>query len=81
ANPFDEPGEADLTAHVDFATLAEAARAEGLVVHGPVTQGAFLMRLGIAERTAGLSLAAPDRAGRLATDRDRLTDPDQMGEL
>lgn len=81
ANPFDMPGEADLTAHVDFATLAEAARAEGLVVHGPVTQGAFLMRLGIAERTASLSLAAPERAGQLATDRDRLTDPEQMGEL
>lgn len=81
ANPFDMPGEADLTAHVDFATLAEAARAEGLVVHGPVTQGAFLMRLGIAERTASLSLAAPDRAGQLAIDRDRLTDPEQMGEL
>mgnify|MGYP001034903431 FL=1 len=81
ANPFDMPGEADLTAHVDFATLAEAARAEGLVVHGPVAQGAFLMRLGIAERTASLSLAAPDRAGQLATDRDRLTDPEQMGEL
>ena len=81
ANPFDMPGEADLTAHVDFGTLAEAVRAEGLVVHGPVPQGAFLMRLGIAERTASLSLAAPDRAGQLAIDRDRLTDPEQMGEL
>jgi len=81
ANPFDEPGEADLTAHVDFATLAEAARAEGLVVHGPVTQGDFLMRLGITERTAALSLATPERAGQLATDRERLVHPEQMGEL
>lgn len=81
ANPFDEPGEADLTAHVDFATLAEAAHAEGLVVYGPVTQGEFLTRLGITERTASLSLATPERAGQLATDRERLTHPEQMGEL
>ncbi len=81
ANPFDTPGEADLTAHVDFATLSAAAYAEGLVVHGPVTQGEFLTRLGINERTASLSLASPDRAGQLAVDRERLTDPEQMGEL
>jgi len=81
ANPFEDPGEADLTAHVDFATLKEAAEAEGLVAHGPVTQGEFLTRLGIAERTASLSLAAPERAGQLAEDRERLTDPEQMGEL
>jgi SAM-dependent MidA family methyltransferase len=81
ANPFDAPGEADLTAHVDFATLREAAEAEGLTVHGPVTQGAFLTRLGIAERTASLSLATPDRAGQLATDRDRLVSAEQMGDL
>jgi SAM-dependent MidA family methyltransferase len=81
ANPFEAPGEADLTAHVDFATLREAAEAEGLVAYGPVTQGEFLTRLGIAERTAGLSLAAPERAGQLAQDRERLTDPEQMGEL
>ncbi|MBO9622252.1 MAG: SAM-dependent methyltransferase [Sphingomonas sp.] len=81
ANPFEAPGQADLTAHVDFATLKEAAEAEGLVVHGPVTQGEFLTRLGIAERTASLSLAAPDRAAQLATDRERLVAPDQMGDL
>jgi SAM-dependent MidA family methyltransferase len=80
-NPFDTPGEADLTAHVDFATLREAAEAEGLVAYGPVTQGEFLTRLGITERTASLSLASPDRAGQLAVDRDRLVDPEQMGEL
>ncbi len=74
ANPFDDPGEADLTAHVDFATLAEAAAAEGARTHGPVGQGAFLTALGIgprAERLGGDALAA----------RDRLTAPDQMGAL
>lgn len=81
ANPFEDPGEADLTAHVDFATLKEAAEAEGLTVHGPVTQGAFLKALGIEARTAALAKAAPDRADALAGDRDRLVDPEQMGEL
>ncbi|WP_448662246.1 class I SAM-dependent methyltransferase [Sphingomonas sp. CJ20] len=81
ANPFDAPGEADLTAHVDFATLAEAAEAEGLVVHGPVTQGAFLRALGIDARTQALAQAAPDRADALAADRDRLVTDAAMGDL
>jgi SAM-dependent MidA family methyltransferase len=81
ANPFDTPGEADLTAHVDFATLKEAAEAEGLVVHGPVTQGAFLKALGIEARAEALAKASPDRAEALALDRDRLVDPEQMGDL
>jgi SAM-dependent MidA family methyltransferase len=81
ANPFDTPGEADLTAHVDFATLKEAAEAEGLIVHGPVTQGAFLKALGIEARTEALAKASPDRAEALAIDRDRLIDPEQMGDL
>jgi len=81
ANPFDMPGEADLTAHVDFATLREAAEAEGLLVHGPVTQGAFLEAIGIGARTEALAKASPERAEQLALDRARLTDPEQMGEL
>ncbi|MDV3458997.1 SAM-dependent methyltransferase [Sphingomonas sp. HF-S4] len=80
-NPFEMPGEADLTAHVDFATLKEAAEAEGLIVHGPVTQGAFLQALGIDARTEALAAAAPERAEALAADRDRLADPEQMGDL
>jgi len=62
ANPFDAPGERDLTAHVDFATLGIAARAEGAGVVGPVGQGAFLTALGIDARTAALGpQATPDR--------------------
>ncbi|MBV9703705.1 MAG: SAM-dependent methyltransferase [Methylobacteriaceae bacterium] len=51
--PFETPGEADLTAHVDFAALGRAARAGGVAVHGPVTQGALLAALGIFERAEG----------------------------
>jgi SAM-dependent MidA family methyltransferase len=81
ANPFDAPGEADLTAHVDFGTLEEAAEAEGLAVHGPVTQGAFLRALGIEARAQALSRTAPERAEQLAIDRDRLIGDEAMGEL
>jgi SAM-dependent MidA family methyltransferase len=81
ANPFEEPGERDLTAHVDFATLAEAARAEGAVASHFATQRDWLLRLGIAARAERLSAGAPDRSGEIATALARLTAPDQMGTL
>lgn len=64
ANPFEEPGERDLTAHVDFATLAEAARAEGAVASAVATQGDWLRRMGIAARAERLTANAPSRRGR-----------------
>jgi SAM-dependent MidA family methyltransferase len=81
ANPFEEPGNRDLTAHVDFATLSAAAGIEGVRVEGPVGQGAFLTALGIEPRAAALAKATPDHAEALATDRARLCDGDQMGDL
>lgn len=81
ANPFEEPGERDLTAHVDFATLAEAARAEGARSHGPVGQGALLEALGIRARGARLSQSAPHRREEIASAVERLTSPDAMGAL
>ncbi|WP_443026226.1 class I SAM-dependent methyltransferase [Sphingomonas sp. CCH10-B3] len=74
ANPFERPGEQDLTAHVDFATLAAAAASAGAVPFGPVTQGALLTTLGIDARAAALGPT-------VAPDRDRLVAPDQMGDL
>jgi NADH dehydrogenase [ubiquinone] 1 alpha subcomplex assembly factor 7 len=57
-DPLESPGEADLTAHVDFAALGRAARAGGAAVYGPVTQGKFLAALGIFERADGLKSRA-----------------------
>lgn len=74
ANPFDAPGEQDLTAHVDFATLGAAAAMAGARAHGPVSQGAFLTALGIDARAAKLGDA-------VRADRDRLVADDQMGLL
>ena len=46
-DPLAAPGEVDLTAHVDFAALTRAAGAAGARVHGPLSQGTFLRRLGM----------------------------------
>lgn len=81
ANPFEEPGSRDLTAHVDFATLAAAAGVEGVRVEGPIGQGAFLTALGIDPRAAALAKARPERAESIEADRARLVDDDAMGSL
>src|SRR5437763_3753216 len=54
ADPLKNPGQADVTAHVDFQALARAAEDAGARVHGPVPQGEFLKTLGIEARAATL---------------------------
>lgn len=81
ADPFADPGERDLTAHVDFAMLAEEGRGAGLRVFGPTPQGDWLRGLGIAARAAALAKAAPERAEQIVAARDRLANPAQMGQL
>jgi len=79
---LEAPGNADLTAHVDFSALVEAARAAGAAAHGPVPQGRFLEALGIRQRAAALRAGAD---ARQAADIDaalaRLTDRAAMGDL
>ena len=75
-------GNADLTAHVDFAQLGTTAGEAGCDVYGPVPQGAFLERLGLGERLAALLAAAsPEQALELESGYRRLTDADEMGLL
>jgi NADH dehydrogenase [ubiquinone] 1 alpha subcomplex assembly factor 7 len=81
ADPLLEPGMADLTAHVEFATLARKARVAGLAVSGPLTQAEFLGRLGVVERTARLMAANPSRAGEIEAATQRLMSPGGMGQL
>ena len=80
-DPFADPGEVDLTAHVDFTTLADAARSAGAVASDLATQGAWLRRLGIDARLQSLANAAPARAEELKAQRDRLVEPREMGDL
>ena len=81
ADPWAAPGERDLTAHVDFEALCEAAKAAGVRPLGPVTQGAWLRAIGIDIRAATLAKAAPERRHEIAAARERLTAPGQMGSL
>lgn len=81
ADPFADPGEVDLTTHVDFTMLGNMARQAGLRVHGPVGQGDFLRQLGIDARAAQLAATAPDRAQEVQAAAHRLTHADAMGAL
>ena len=75
------PGEQDLTAHVDFEAVAEAASDACAAVTPLVNQGEWLLRLGIEARAQALSRANPERADDVQAALDRLTSPDQMGRL
>jgi len=78
ADVLADPGTSDLSAHVDFHALSNAAIRSGASVCGPVGQGEFLVSLGIAERAERLSR---DNRRNMTEELDRLTKPDQMGSL
>ncbi len=75
------PGEADITAHVDFLALAQSAESGGATAWGVHGQGALLDWLGIRVRAAMLAKKQPERAGEIDAALDRLTNPDAMGTL
>ena len=79
ADPLDDPGEVDLTAHVDFAALARAAH--GCAVSRPTSQGSWLEALGIGPRASALAARSPDRTAEIAAARRRLCDETEMGRL
>jgi NADH dehydrogenase [ubiquinone] 1 alpha subcomplex assembly factor 7 len=85
-DPLADPGTADITAHVDFAALGQAARDAGAEVHGPMEQGPFLLALGLAARAERLRAAAlarnrADQATAVGTAFKRLIAPTEMGSL
>lgn len=80
-DPLAAPGLADLTSHVNFARLAQAARDQNIAAHKLMTQGDFLNQMGINERLTQLANANPTSASSITTDVARLTEPDQMGDL
>lgn len=75
------PGLQDITAHVDFTTVAEAADAAGLDVAAFTTQAYFLLGGGIAQLAEEESL--DELKSRIETSRaiQQLTLPAQMGEV
>jgi SAM-dependent MidA family methyltransferase len=78
---FDNPGHADLTAHVDFPAFAVAAGSAGAGASAIRTQGNFLRALGIEARADALIRANPESSAKIARQLCRLIAPEAMGEL
>ena len=77
-----DPGEADITAHVDFPSLAAIARDNGLMAYGPAGQGEFLIRMGAEVRAQMLlNHATPEQKEPILSGLKRLIDPTAMGDL
>jgi len=81
ASVLEAPGDADLSAHVDFMALAQAAREVGAQPFGPVTQGDFLEALGIVQRAATLARGRLGSTPEIDAQLERLILPNQMGTL
>jgi len=80
-DPFADPGEADLTAHVDFSALVPIVQGRGCRWLGTRTQGQWLRAMGIEARAFALARAAPDQADAVRAAQERLVSDDQMGDL
>jgi SAM-dependent MidA family methyltransferase len=83
-SPLEHLGQSDLTAHVDFESLAKVSRCEGATVYGPVSQRDFLCSLGIQERAKQLQRCATNKQREdIQCGLDRLVarGPQGMGEL
>jgi NADH dehydrogenase [ubiquinone] 1 alpha subcomplex assembly factor 7 len=81
-SPFAMPGEADVTAHVDFSALVRTAADAGLEARPMMTQGEFLIRLGLVDRANVLGRDKDARTrNQIASAIERLAGPKAMGTL
>ena len=79
---LDDPGEADISARVDFSALIRVAGEAGAQVFGPVNQGDFLISLGIEARAEILSRnATSTQRADIGEALERLVGPGEMGCL
>ena len=80
-NPFEHVGLTDLTCHVNFTAIAEAACQAGLDLIGYTTQAAFLLNLGLTDLLAAQGEPESQAYIRAATACQTLLAPQEMGEL
>lgn len=78
---FAQPGEADITAHVDFELLKQVAEDHGADVMGLQYQGEWLRQMGIDTRMEALQRRNPKESQIIRRQRDRLVEDSQMGTL
>ncbi|HZM34375.1 MAG TPA: SAM-dependent methyltransferase [Burkholderiales bacterium] len=81
ADPFAHPGDEDITAHVDFSALADAAREAGAQVVGYATQAQFLVNCGITDVLAEANAENALHYAPIAAEAQTLLSPAEMGEL
>ena len=81
ADPFSRPGEEDITAHVDFSALAQAALEAGAQVLGYATQAQFLVNCGITDVLGEANLENALHYAPIASQAQKLLSPSEMGEL
>ena len=81
ADPFQRPGEQDITAHVDFSALADAARSVGLELLGYASQAQFLVNCGITDVLGQANVENALHYAPIAAEAQRLLSPAEMGEL
>jgi SAM-dependent MidA family methyltransferase len=81
-NPYEAPGEQDITAHVNFTALAAAAEAQGMQVQPLVTQSQFLMGIGEHNQFADIfeDCHLPQERAKVALQLKHLVTPAGMGE-
>lgn len=78
---LEDPGECDLTAHVDFGAITKFANEFGVFTQGPMTQARFLRTMGIEARASALIDKTPNARQKVQTELARLIGKDEMGEL
>jgi len=81
ADPLEAPGGQDLSAHVDFVAVADAARGAGAAVSRTISQGNWLEALGLGARATALAARNPKQTEAIAAARRRLCDESAMGRL
>jgi len=82
ANPYEAPGEQDITAHVNFTALAAAAEERGMQVQPLLTQSQFLLGIGEQNQFADAfeECRLPQEHAKVALQLKHLITPEGMGE-
>ena len=82
-NPYDHVGEQDMTAHIDFTSLAKAGEEVGLSMIGFTDQTHFLMGLGIAQRMEpyAMEMDRSEEAKEQFLAMKQLMSPERMGRV
>lgn len=81
-DPYQAPGEQDITAHVNFTGLAAAAEGQGMQTHSPITQSQFLLGIGEQNQFADAfeECRLPQEQAKVALQLKHLVTPAGMGE-